>query len=79
MNMNLRYHKTKEYVHIRDKLIYFNHKIRHDDIENGEILGPKCTKQEEEHEVYRREFLAMLEDALSLGGEQYDLEWLGEV
>ena len=42
-------------------------------------MGPKCTKQEEEHEVYRREFLAMLEDALSLGGEQYDLEWLGEV
>ena len=39
----------------------------------------QCTEQAEEHQIYRREFLAMLEDTLSLGGEQYDLEWLGEV
>ena len=39
----------------------------------------KYTEEEEEHQIYRREFLAMLEDTLSLGGELYDLEWLGEV
>ena len=54
-----------------------NHQIKHTDIENGEMT--QCTEQEEEHQIYRREFLAMLEDTLSLGGEQYDLEWLGEV
>ena len=56
---------------------FSNHQIRHDDIEDGDMT--QCTKQEEEHQIYRREFLVMLEDTLSLGGEQYDLEWLGEV
>ena len=55
-------------------------KVRHDNVENREVVGEESrTKDEEEHELYRVEFLAMMEDALSLGGEQYDLEWLGEV
>ena len=32
-----------------------------------------------ETENYRREFFAMLEDVVSLGGDLYNLEWLGNV